>query len=181
MTPVAAEVTNILSLGIVVLDVFAVFLFVLLTTPLKYTKRGARLAEFFGDNALLFSFAISFVSILASIYYSNFVGFAPCELCWFQRILLYPQAVMFLIALIKKDEGVRIYSLVLSIIGACISIYHTSLQFGGAALIPCTLNGVSCEHVYFVDYGYVTIPTMALTAFVLIILFMLFRKKQRVA
>ena len=65
-----------------------------------------------------------------------------------------------------------LHSIVLSSIGALISIYHTFIQFGGTPLGDCGISGVSCEHVYFLNYGYVTIPTMALTAFVLILLFM---------
>jgi disulfide bond formation protein DsbB len=78
----------------------------------------------------------------------------------------------------KYGEFVRRTTLALSIIGAPVAAYHMYLQFGGNTLIPCSATGPACEFVYFVEYGYVTIPTMALTAFVLIILFMLCRRKN---
>ena len=178
MSPLVQNVTNILSLGIVIADVFAIFLFVILTTPLKWSGWGKKVAGFFGDNAMLFAFAIAFLGILASLFYSEVAGFTPCLLCWWQRILLYPQALILLIALIAKDERARKYCLALSGIGAVLATYHTYLQFGGNDLIPCSATGVSCNHVYFVTYGYVTIPTMALTAFVLIFLLLLFKKSE---
>ncbi len=108
----------------------------------------------------------------------NVAQFEPCLLCLWQRIFLYPQAVILAIALVAKDGGVRKYSRALSGIGASISLYHAYLQFGGTDVINCAASGVGCEHVYFVEYGYVTIPTMALTAFVLIILFLSFKKSE---
>jgi disulfide bond formation protein DsbB len=179
MAPLTQHVTDILSFIIVVSDALAVVLFVLLMTPLKDRGFGKKIADFFGTNAIVFSLIIALASVAASLYYSDVAGFAPCLLCWWQRILLYPQAVILLIAFIANDERVRKYCLTLSGIGIFVSIYHTYLQFGGNALIPCSANGVSCEHVYFVEYGYVTIPTMALTAFALILLFMLFKKPER--
>ena len=140
--------------------------------------RGRRISEFFGDNALLFSFAIAFTSILCSLFYSEIAGFVPCLLCWWARILLYPQALILLVALIANDQKVRKYCIALSSIGVVLTTYHSYLQFGGASLIPCSANGATCEHVYFMTYGYVTIPTMALTAFALILLFCLFPKKR---
>jgi disulfide bond formation protein DsbB len=178
MTPFVSNVTNILSFIIVLCDVLAVFLLLLLMTPLGKTARGQKIAKFFGENALLLAFVVAAASVASSLFYSNVADFVPCLLCWWSRILLYPQAVILLVALLANDERVRKYCITLSAIGVVVSAYHTSLQFGGADLIPCTTTGVSCEHVYFVTYGYVTIPTMALTAFALILLFMLFKKKK---
>lgn len=178
MSPLAQNVTNILSFVIVLADIFAVILFLILVTPLKNKGNGKRVAEFFGENALLFSFLVAAGSVAGSLFYSEIAQLQPCLLCWWQRVFLYPQAILLLVAIIAKKDDVRKYCLSLSGVGALISIYHTYLQFGGNDLIPCDASGVSCQHVYFVQYGYVTIPTMALTAFVLIILFLLFKKKR---
>jgi disulfide bond formation protein DsbB len=179
MTPFVQNITNLLSLGVIACDVLAVFLLILLITPLGETSKGKRLSAFIGENALTFAFLMALASILGSLFYSEVANFQPCLLCWWQRIFLYPQALLLLVALIKKDEAVRKYCLTLSGIGILISIYHTYIQFGGNDLIPCSTSGVSCQHVYFVTYGYITIPTMALTAFALILLFLLFKKPER--
>lgn len=186
MTPIVQTVTNLLSYLTVLSDVLAVILLAILITPLKKHGWGKAVKDFFGENAVLFSFLVAFASVAGSLFYSQFAHFPPCELCWIQRAFLYTQAVIFFVAILaRKDEYVKKYgnfvrntALWLSSIGGLVSAYHTYLQFGGESIAPCTISGVSCELVYFIEYGYVTIPTMALTAFILIILFMLCRRKN---
>ncbi len=175
MTPLVQSITNILSFLTVVLDVFAVLFFLVLITPLRRRGWTKHVAEFFGERAILFSFLIAFAATGASLFYSEIAQFQPCLLCWWLRILLYPQAILLFVAIIKKDRLARMHAIIFSSIGALISVYQTFLQLGviGNDLIPCDASGVSCQHVYFLQYGYVTIPAMALTAFVLILLFML--------
>ncbi len=178
MTPFVQNVTNLLSLVIIASDALAVFLFLLLVTPLKASARGKAVLGFFGDNAIVFSLLVALGSIGGSLFYSEIANFTPCLLCWWARILLYPQAVILFVALIANDERVRKYCATLSAMGVLLTTYHTYLQFGGNDLLPCSASGTSCNHVYFVTYGYITIPTMALTAFALILLFCLMPSKR---
>jgi disulfide bond formation protein DsbB len=178
MTPLVQSATNFASYLTVIADIIGAFLLIILITPLKNRGRGKKIADFFGNNAVLLSFLVALASVLGSLFFSEIAQFQPCLLCWWQRIFLYPQAVILLVALIAKKDDVRKYCLSLSVIGGLISVYHTYLQFGGTALGNCGINGISCEHVYFTEYGYVTIPTMALTAFALIIIFLCFKKKR---
>ncbi len=173
MTPFVANVTNVLSLVIVASDALIVFLLLLLFTPLKRSRRGKAVLAFFGSNAIFFALVVAIGSVAGSLFYSEIAHFVPCLLCWWQRVLLYPQAVILFVALLARDERVRKYCATLSAGGVLVAIYHTYLQFGGSDLIPCSATGVSCDKVYFLTYGYVTIPTMALTAFGLILLFCL--------
>jgi disulfide bond formation protein DsbB len=107
-------------------------------------------------------------------------------LCWIQRGFLYTQAVILLIAMLgRKAERRKLYDrlvekccLILSCCGFAVAAYHTYLQLGGGAIVPCSATGPSCQYVYFLQYGYVTIPTMSLTAFALILLFMLLKKSE---
>ena len=179
MTPLVQTVTNLLSIGIIILDALTVFLLVLLITPLRRSRRGKAVLDFFGKNAVALSLFVVLGSVAGSLFYSEVAHFVPCLLCWWQRILLYPQAIILLVAFITNDERVRRYCAALSAIGAVIAVYHTYLQFGGNELIPCAANGVSCERVYFVTYGYVTIPTMALTAFALILILCLIPRRSQ--
>ncbi len=186
MNPLVQTATNALSSFTVILDGLAVFLLIILITPLKRRSWGRKIETFFGRNAILFAFLVAIGSVAGSLFYSQVAGFAPCLLCWIQRAFLYTEAVILFVAMVaRKDEFKRKYgefvrrvTLILSIIGAPIAAYHTYLQFGGNTLIPCSATGPGCEFVYFVEYGYVTIPTMALTAFALIILFMFCRRKN---
>ena len=66
----------------------------------------------------------------------------------------------------------RMHCSVLSAVGGLIALYHTFIQFGAQSIIPCSATGPSCTVVYFLQYGYVTIPTMSLTVFVVLLLLM---------
>jgi disulfide bond formation protein DsbB len=186
MTPVVQSATDILSFCTVLADLLAVFLFIVATTSLRDRGWGKRVGAFFGAHAVLFSFLIAIGGVAGSLFYSEFAHFRPCILCWIERGFLYTDAVIFIVAMLaRKEEHVRQYgnfvrncAFLLSGIGLVVSAYQSYLQLGGNSLIPCAATGVSCEFVYFMDYGYVTIPVMALTAFALIILFMVFHKRN---
>ncbi len=126
-----------------------------------------RALDFLGARAMLFSFLIALGSMVSSLFYSGVAGFVPCPLCWWQRIFLFPQVFVLAVALARKDVHARVYTLTLSALGGIIAAYHTYITFGGSQLIPCSASGITeaCTKIYFLEYGYVTIPTMALTAF----------------
>ncbi len=169
MTPLVKTVTDILSLLTVAADIVGVLLLIALIAP--WLKALSDLRAFFGRSSVPIAFLVAFGSLLASIFYSEVAGFAPCPLCWWQRIFLYPQVIILGLALWRKRPDVGLYAMGLSAFGFALAIYHTYLQFGGVSILPCAAsNGVSCSQRYFVEFGYVTIPTMALTAFGLIIL-----------
>ena len=141
--------------------------------------RNEKLTRFFGKNAILFSFIVALIAMLGSLFYSEIAGFEPCKLCWFQRIFMYPQVILLGIALWKKNGSPAIYnSVALSVIGAVIASYHYLLQIGVAPELPCSAVGFSaaCSQRFVMQFGYITIPMMAFTAFVLIIIFMTAQK-----
>ncbi len=134
--------------------------------------------RFLGQHGILFSFAVALVATLGSLFYSEVAGYEPCKLCWLQRIFIYPQALLLGMALWKKDRGITDYSIVLSAVGALIAGYHYLLQLGVAPSLPCAAVGysVSCAQRFVMQFGYVTIPLMAFTAFLMILLFMISQK-----
>lgn len=172
MTPFVASVSGLLSFFTLLLDLFGAALFFVLVTPLKRTGWGRSFAAFIGERAIFLSFLLALAATGGSLFYSNVAGFAPCELCWWQRIFLYPQTILLLTAFIMKDKNMRLHSIILSSIGAMIALYHTLIQFGGPSIVPCSATGPSCTTLYFLYYGYITVPTMSLTVFALILLFM---------
>lgn len=114
-------------------------------------------------------FALSLAGTLGSLFYSEILGYLPCNLCWWQRIFLFPQIVILALALVMKDTRVLPYSLVLSGIGALIAFYHILLQWGLAPKAGCAaVGGPDCAARVIVGYGFVTIPLMALTGFLLL-------------
>ncbi|MEW9503072.1 disulfide oxidoreductase [Jeotgalibacillus marinus] len=122
---------------------------------------------------LFLAWLISMFATLGSLYFSEIQGFVPCELCWYQRIFMYPLTVILGVGAFQNDLSVKRFVFPLAIIGGAISFMHYLEQkipdFGGVK--PC-LSGVPCNAQYINWFGIVTIPFLALTAFILIILFM---------
>jgi len=131
-------------------------------------------------RAMLFSFILALTATLGSLYYSEIAGLTPCELCWFQRIFMYPQALIFYFALVHHDRRVFRYSLPLSLVGTVFAAYNYYLQLFPRLLLICSANEPSCSNTQFFLYGYITISLMSLTAFIsLILLAMAGRAKNR--
>ncbi|MFD1707288.1 disulfide oxidoreductase [Siminovitchia sediminis] len=123
------------------------------------------------ENLLFFSWAVSVVATLGSLYFSEIQQFEPCELCWYQRILMYPLTIILGIAAVKKQAGIAIYTAVLSGIGACFSLYHYLIQkadFFSSSAPAC--GRVPCTGQYINWMGFITIPFLALVAFSIILI-----------
>lgn len=118
---------------------------------------------------LYFAWLISVIATLGSLYFSEIKGFIPCELCWYQRIFMYPLSILLGIATFYNERQIIKYALPLSIIGGGISLFHYMEQKipGFAEIKPCT-QGVPCTAEYINWFEFITIPFLALTAFILI-------------
>lgn len=132
------------------------------------------------DWTLLFSaWLIAFVSTLGSLFFSNVMEFAPCILCWYQRICLFPLVVILACGLFPLDRSVVKYALPLAVVGWLLAAYHNLLY---AELIPDTMQpcskGVSCTEEYIELFGFLSIPLLALIAFSAMI-FILITLKRR--
>jgi len=121
------------------------------------------------SKSLLLAWIAAIIATLGSLYFSEVRHFIPCTLCWYQRIFMYPLAIILGIAIYRNDNSIYRYVLPLSIIGMVISGYHTVLQ-----KIPylqqfemCT-TGVPCSKDYLNWLGFITIPLMAFIAFTII-------------
>lgn len=123
-------------------------------------------------NSLLFVFIISLIATSGSLFYSEILGYTPCKLCWLQRIFMYPLPIIFGIALRKKDFRIKDYAIPLAVIGALIAAYHYSVQAFQFTTSCGTNSEIPCNLVFSFELGYITIPMMALTAFILIIVLM---------
>ncbi|CAM5208440.1 Disulfide bond formation protein DsbB OS=Ureibacillus acetophenoni OX=614649 GN=SAMN05877842_10734 PE=3 SV=1 [Ureibacillus acetophenoni] len=121
------------------------------------------------ENSLLFIWTVSLVATLGSLYFSEVRGYTPCELCWYQRILMYPIVIMSTVAYIQKNARIAATTAVFSVIGGSISLYHYGIQkidFLSANAPAC--GQVPCTGEYINLLGFITIPFLALTAFILI-------------
>ena len=109
--------------------------------------------------------------MLGSLYLSEILKFVPCTLCWYQRILMYPLAVILLVGFLRRDKGVFLYVLPFSILGIGVSTYHYLLQKTDLFSHSAVCNtGIPCTTTWINLYGFVTVPFLALTAFLTITL-----------
>ncbi|QHT61610.1 disulfide bond formation protein B [Paenibacillus lycopersici] len=125
---------------------------------------------FFGRYALYLAWVVAIVATGSSLYLSEIMKFIPCNLCWYQRIFMYPIVILLGIACYCQDRKIIRYVLPLSILGGCVSLYHYLEQQvpALARALPCTV-GVPCSEDYLDWFGgRVTIPFLALIAFILI-------------
>jgi disulfide bond formation protein DsbB len=139
------------------------FVFVLILLAFIFRRSwGREMIQRIRKHSLGLGLLVSSVAIIGSLFYSNIVGFVPCDLCWWQRIFLYPQLVLFIVAFKARDKDVFRFTLPLSVIAVIISIYHSYVQISGNSLLPCSATA-TCTKVYVLAFNYVTIPMMALT------------------
>lgn len=119
-------------------------------------------------------------STLGSIFFSSVMEFAPCVLCWYQRICLFPLVLIIGMGLFPVDKKVVRYALPLAIAGWLIALYHSLLYSGviPESIQPCT-QGVSCTEEYIKLFGFITIPMLSLLSFTtIIILLLIFQRRM---
>ena len=130
------------------------------------------------SSAARFVLLLAGVSMLGSLYFSEIAHYAPCKLCWYQRICMYSIAVLALVAVVRRESAARVralapYVLTLSLLGLCISTYHYLLEwFPQLESNVCSID-VPCTTVWFRKLGFVTLPGMAWAAFLGVALVMI--------
>ncbi len=132
-------------------------------------KSSKKIIKLVSENHILLIFMITAGATVASLFLSEVLGLPPCKLCWYQRVFMYPQMIVSGIALFTNETNIKKYILPMSLIGLLIGIYHILVQlFPG--VIQCGDEIASCSSKQFAGFGYITIPVMSVTAFVLLIL-----------
>lgn len=154
---VAGQIIALALLGVLIYQVF--------------TKKTVFLTAWVGDHGLLLMLIVALTAMVGSLYFSEVSGWNPCKYCWIQRILMYPQVLLLAIALWQRDKQIAKYIFALSLIGAGYAAYHFYIQMYDIIAsptnpaTPCDASGESCVKTPFVQFGYITIPMMALTGF----------------
>lgn len=130
---------------------------------------------------LFMAWLIAAIATLGSLFFSEVMEFAPCALCWYQRIFMYPLVITLAIGLFPVDRNAVKYSLPLAGVGWFFALYHTLLYSGviPESLQPCR-QGVSCKEVYIELFGFLSIPMLSLISFSAIIS-LLFVIKRRLS
>jgi len=170
------------STVLAILVIFAQLCIVILLFGLFTNNR--HIINFFGRRAFTLATVVVCTAVIGPITYSDVFNMVPCKLCWYQRIFIFPQAVLLITALIKRYRTeVVSYLMTFATIAICISIFHYILQMTDApaisSLAPCNVTGQapSCSSFYVLMFGYITIPMMAMTTSASTLLLMLAHKR----
>lgn len=125
------------------------------------------------------AFAQALLAVVGSLYFSEIEGYLPCDLCWWQRIAIYPQIFILGVALWKEDWKVYRYSIPLLAGGWLVALYHNILYYNvnffnnNTLPTPCNVAGPSCTERYLEYFGFVTIPLLAFLGLSLMLVCML--------
>jgi Disulfide bond formation protein DsbB len=146
---------------------------VLLGVAALVSKAGRRFARRvvapIAPHARVAACVVAIVATLGSLYYSEIIGFIPCELCWYQRICMYPLAVILLVGVLRSDRAVTWYATPFVVVGAPLALYHWLVE-----RVPSIANESSCSVFVpcavpnFEELGYITLAFMSMSAFLLI-------------
>lgn len=140
-------------------------------------------ASFLGAIAFL-----GIASVVGALIYQLVYLTPVCELCWWQRIFLFPIGIVALVALWKRTTEAHITVAIMAVIGLFYASYHYYYHFQGLVLgnklaLPCSSGGLlpACTDSPILTFGFVTIPFMGILVFtsVLIIAFFAHRALRR--
>ena len=131
----------------------------------------------FWGYELWIAFLVAAVATGGSLFYSEIAGFVPCELCWYQRICMYPLSILTLLVAARAENRVARYLLPLPVVGAGVSVYHMLIGYHAITEPPgCFVSapGAGCGTNWIApeSFGYLQVPTLALTGFLLLIGFL---------
>ena len=133
-------------------------------------------------NILFLCWLLVSVSAMGSLFFSFVMEFAPCVLCWYQRIFLFPLVLILAIGLFPFDKKVVKYALPLAIAGWLTAVYHNLLYAGiiPKSIQPCS-QGVSCTEEYIHLFGFLSIPMLSLLSFstIVTLLIILYRRTSK--
>ena len=176
----------ILAHATVLAHTLLIALLVLRCLPSESTDRiRAGIEGVLRKRGLILACGIAVAATAAPLIYTHVYHLTPCVLCWYQRICMFPIAAMLILACLRKDLSCKIYIYLLAFIGLGVSTYHYIVQQVQmrlhVTLGDCdAINGAGrCADYYLLEFGYITMPMMAMTAFALILCCVYFAGRQQ--
>jgi disulfide bond formation protein DsbB len=135
--------------------------------PVASTTPG-RITGLLSQSGYYVALLVVWIAMCGSLFFSEVWGWLPCVLCWYQRILMYPLALILPVGILRRDTALYMYVLPFSLLGAGVSLYHYVLvKTDLFPEPPCNIN-IPCTVEYLNLLGFINIPLLALTAFLLI-------------
>lgn len=123
-----------------------------------------------GPQAAGFGLLVALVATLGSLYLSEIADLPPCRLCWVQRGFMYPQVLLFAALLVTRARWLWWVIMGSVTLGGAVSAYHVALERFPEleAEGTCDIHN-KCSTILIEHLGYLTIPTMALSGFALLL------------
>ena len=117
-------------------------------------------------TCVFLAWVIAAVSTLSALFVGEVMGYAPCVLCWYQRIAMFPLVLVLPAGLFPFDPRVIRYALPLALSGLGLAAFHLALVAGWIPerIRPCE-QGVPCSDLQLVWFGFISIPLLSLAAF----------------
>lgn len=143
----------------------------------------SEVADDIRNISLWLAFFVAAGATAGSLYFSEVADYVPCQLCWFQRICMYPLVGILFVAALRKDRSARWYCLPMLVAGMGVSGYHYFIEWKPAFGESACATGPSCTDVWFRTMGFVTLAFMALCGFlaILLLLFVEPRRKEHLS
>ena len=165
LTEALNKIFSVLSIFSIAFSLIIIFIFMI-----KGTKNNflLNIKNFINNYHILLAWTIASLASIGSLFYSEISGFVPCTYCWYERIAMYPLVLILGVGIYLKSKDSWLYGLPLSIIGLIITIYHYQLQIFPDQSSPSCSTEVSCTGTWIMEFGFVTMPFMALSTFLLI-------------
>lgn len=116
---------------------------------------------------LLTAGVVAALASVGTLVLSEVLGLVPCELCWYQRLLLYPQIFIIGVAVLVPVFRLAILSIPLSVAGVGVATYHSWLQLQPSPSDTCSLSN-PCSEVTFEVAG-LSIPNLSLLTFLALV------------
>jgi disulfide bond formation protein DsbB len=166
-------INMLLGLGAIVLQVLSLLAIIFLLFGSKNNSENKYLS-FIKNHFLEIGFFITLSAVLVSLFYSEILNYVPCFHCWVARIFIFSQAVIFAVALSRRDGNVFFYSLPLTLLGLADALFLNYKYYFNPNSAPCDASGVSCVQQLVSEWGgYISIPMLALTGFVALLTLLL--------
>lgn len=162
--------TTLAALAIVAQVAAVLIVAAIVAAALSPRARGALVGSWdtVSRQAAWAAWVTAALATAGSLYFSESAGYLPCRLCWFQRIAMYPLVAIVLVGILLRDRRMPLYAFAFPLVGAAFAIYHIYIEVNPDAEGAACRQGVPCSVRWIDEFGYVTIPVMALSAFALI-------------
>jgi disulfide bond formation protein DsbB len=118
------------------------------------------------EYLLYLAWAIALAATAGSLFFSEVMDLPPCNLCWYQRIAMYPLVVVIGVGIVSRDGRMKNYAWPLCLAGLAVALYHNLLYYGliPENITPCT-QGVPCTERQIEWLGFISIPLLSLATF----------------